>query len=83
MQAAIREVENISARAAAAAREQFLGRASRGVSETLAPLIHRLSEELRARGQQGRALEFRLAQAGELRNQLQQVIAELNARSQE
>jgi len=83
MQAAIREVENIAARAAAAAREQFLGRASRSVSDALAPLIYQLSEELRARDQQGMALEANLAQAGELRNRLQQVIAELNARSQE
>lgn len=82
-QAAMREVEYIAVRAAAVARAQFLGRASRSVSDALAPLIHQLSEELRARGQQGRALEARLAQAGELRSQLQQVVAELNARSQE
>jgi small GTP-binding protein len=83
MQAAIREVENIATRAAAAAHCQFLGRASRGVSTVLAPLIHQLREELRARGQQGAALEALLAQGAELRKRLQEVIAELNSRGQE
>ncbi len=83
MQGAVREVENIAARAAAAAREQFLGRASKSISDAFAPLIQQVSEELRTRGKEGAALEARLAQAGDLRNRLQQVIAELNARSQE
>jgi small GTP-binding protein len=83
MQAAVREVESTAARAAATSREQFLGRASRGVGDALAPLIQRVSEELRTRGQHASALEGRLARAGELRSRLQCVINELNARSQD
>jgi hypothetical protein len=82
-QAAMREAENKAALAATNAREKFVGCACHSVSDTLAPLIRQLTEELRARGRQGGILEARLAQVGELRNQLQQVIAELNARGQE
>jgi len=82
-QAAMREAENRAALAATSAREKFLGCTCHSVSDTLAPLIRQLTEELRARGRQGGILEARLAQVGELRNQLQQVIAELNARGQE
>jgi hypothetical protein len=80
---ALRELQGTARRATATAREQFLGRASCSVAKVLSPLIRHLTNELRTRGEQNTYQETRLARASELRRQLQWVIGELNARSQE
>jgi hypothetical protein len=80
-QAALREVEARAGLAAAMARQEFLGRASRFVEESLAPSAAALREEIHARAREQAGVEKRLAQASALRERIERALNELKART--
>jgi 50S ribosome-binding GTPase len=80
-EAALREVEARAGLAAAMARQEFLGRASRFVEEALAPFAAALREEIHARARQQAGAEKRLAHASALRERIERAMNELKART--
>ncbi|MDW8265696.1 MAG: GTPase domain-containing protein [Gemmataceae bacterium] len=79
LEAKAREVQSQARAIADRLRGQFLSLAAQTVRQDLAPTYEMLNNELRARSRSAAAVENRIGEAQNLRNRLQQMIAELNA----